>query len=129
MMEIHRLDRAGLKEEYGIESQRLLPWAGLNAPFEGAYAVVRPGKSTTPHSHHEYELFIAAKGSAVLVSGGKREPFRAGDTVHFVPGDVHELVNESDEDFEFFSVWWDPAMGVRFAERHAASGFPSEAGQ
>lgn len=119
-MEIHRLDRAALKHEYGVDSQRLLPWAALNAPFEGAYAVVRPGTSSTPHSHHEYELFIATRGSAFMVADGRRQPFLAGDAVYCRPGQRHEVVNEGAEDFEFFSVWWDGAMGERFAERHLA---------
>ncbi|MGF1425970.1 cupin domain-containing protein [Kitasatospora sp. LaBMicrA B282] len=119
-MEFRRLDRANLAHEYGVESQRILPWPALNAPFEGAYAVVRPGTSTTPHSHHEYEMFVATKGEAVLSSGGVRAPFRAGDVVHFRPGTEHEVINETDGDFEFFSVWWDAELAAKFSARHEA---------
>jgi mannose-6-phosphate isomerase-like protein (cupin superfamily) len=117
-MHFRRLDRDNLVHEYGADGQRLLPFPELNSPFEGAYAVVRPGTATTPHSHHEYEMFIAVKGEAVLESGGRREPFRAGDVVHFPPHHEHQVINESEKDFEFFSVWWDEEMTHRFQARH-----------
>ena len=117
-MELRRLDRANLTSEYGVHSQRLLPWPALNAPFEGAYAVVKPGTASTPHSHHEYEMFVAVAGRAVLDSDGRREPFVAGDVVHFPPGATHQVINDGDADFEFFSVWWDHDMTVRFEARH-----------
>ncbi|MGY0231552.1 cupin domain-containing protein [Longispora urticae] len=120
-MEFRRLDRDNLTHEYGLDSQRILPWPVLNAPFEGAWCVVAPGTSSTPHSHHEYEIFIAVSGEAVLESDGRRAPFREGDVVHFVPGTRHEVINESDTDFQFFSVWWDAEMTERFAERHGAA--------
>lgn len=59
MIEIRSLDRAHLTEAYGVASERLLPWAILNAPFEGAWCVLRPGDESAAHAHHEYELFIA----------------------------------------------------------------------
>ena len=40
-MEIRRLDRAKLVKAYGLDSERLLPWPALNAPFEGAWCVTR----------------------------------------------------------------------------------------
>jgi quercetin dioxygenase-like cupin family protein len=117
-MYFRRLDRDNLVHEYGADGQRLLPFPELNSPFEGAYAIVRPGTATTPHSHHEYEMFIAVKGKAVLESRGRREPLHAGDVVHFQPGQEHQVINESSADFEFFSVWWDQDMTVRFQSRH-----------
>jgi quercetin dioxygenase-like cupin family protein len=120
-MEIRKLDRDNLVHEYGVESQRLLPWSALNAPFEGAYAVIRPGTSTTPHSHHEYEVFVATAGEALLESDGRRERFVAGDVVHFKPGVTHQVINDSQADFEMFSVWWDVEMTAEFAQRHSTS--------
>ena len=34
---ITRFDDQALKFEYGLDGIRLLPWAGLNAPFGGAF--------------------------------------------------------------------------------------------
>ena len=36
-----------------------VPWAALNAPFEGSWVVVPAGGATGTHEHHEYEIFIA----------------------------------------------------------------------
>ncbi|WP_027341496.1 cupin domain-containing protein [Hamadaea tsunoensis] len=118
-MEIRGLERAQLVHENGLDAQRLLPWPVLNAPFEGSWCVIRPGTASTPHAHHEYEIFIALRGSAVLESQGERRPFVAGDIVHFTPQKEHSVINESDEDFEMYSVWWDLEMAQRFADRHA----------
>jgi oxalate decarboxylase/phosphoglucose isomerase-like protein (cupin superfamily) len=120
-MDIRKLDRALLGPQNG-DSQRLLPWPTLNAPFEGAFSVVRDGTSTMKHAHHEYEMFVAVSGAAELLSGQERESFVAGDIVFFPPGADHQVINESGRDFEMFSVWWDGDMSDVFQARHAAEG-------
>lgn len=119
-MEIRKHERGNLKVEYGVLVERLLPWPALNAPFEGAWCVIEPGGATTPHSHHEYEIFIAVDGTAVLESEGERRPFAAGDLAYLQPGQHHQIINDSDADFRFYSVWWDSDMADRFKERHQA---------
>jgi mannose-6-phosphate isomerase-like protein (cupin superfamily) len=113
-MEIRSLARDNLTAEYGVLTQRLLPWPQLNAPFEGAWAVLEPGAATTPHSHHEFEIFIAAAGTATISSDGRLSAFVAGDIAYLPPGETHQIVNVGDEDFRMFSVWWDPQMSERF---------------
>jgi mannose-6-phosphate isomerase-like protein (cupin superfamily) len=113
-MEIRSLDRDNLAAEYGVRTQRLLPWPHLNAPFEGAWAVLEPGATTTPHSHHEHEIFIAVAGTATISSDGRLSPFVAGDTAYLPPGETHQIVNVGDEEFRMYSVWWDPQMAERF---------------
>jgi mannose-6-phosphate isomerase-like protein (cupin superfamily) len=119
-MDIRNLDRDHMNTEYGVLVQRLMPWDAMNAPFEGAWCVVQPGTSTEPHSHHEYEMFVAVAGTAVIESDGERSPFVAGDVVYQVPGSYHQIVNDGPTDFQFYSVWWDNEMTERFGERHAA---------
>ncbi len=121
-MEIHRLDRDNMPSEYGVQVQRLMPWAALNAPFEGAFCVIEPGGATDPHAHHEYEIFLAVSGKGELESEGERSPFLPGDIVHFPPGRNHQLINAGSGDFQFFSVWWDGDMASQFSIRHEASG-------
>lgn len=121
-MEIRKLDRDAMPREYGIRMQRLVPWAALNAPFEGAWCVIAPGGATDAHSHHEYEIFIAVSGQARLECEGESSPFLPGDVVHFLPGQYHQLINEGDTDFQYYGVWWDSAMSQSFAARHATSG-------
>jgi L-ornithine N5-oxygenase len=120
-MDVHQLDRAALGPENNF-SQRLLPWPQLNAPFEGAWSAVAAGTATVSHAHHEYEIFIAVSGTAVLVSGDERRPFVRGDIVHFPPHVEHQVVNEGDEPFEMYAVWWDPQMASRFTARHETAG-------
>ena len=117
-MELRSLDRAHLNFENNLHAQRLLPWATLNAPFEGSWCVIAPGTASTKHSHHEYEIFIAVKGEAVLETEGKRTPFKTGDVVKFQPHEWHSVVNESGSDFEMYCVWWDADMTQRFTARH-----------
>jgi mannose-6-phosphate isomerase-like protein (cupin superfamily) len=121
MIDLHRLDRAHLERAYGLDSQRLLPWPELNAPFEGAWCVLRPHTTSTAHAHHEHEIFIALSGAATLVVDGERHPFTAGDIVRLPPGSNHCVTNEGDEDFEYYGVWWDTEMAERFTARHEAS--------
>ncbi len=116
--EIRGLDRENLEVAYGVASQRLLPWELLNAPFEGAWCVLGPGEASDPHSHHEYELFIAMKGRAVLEEDGVRREFVAGDLAHHQPGTYHHVHNVGDEDFEWYAIWWDTDMSDRFLARH-----------
>ena len=121
-MEIRRLDRDRLGPDNN-HSQRLVPWQALNAPFEGAWCVIKPGASSVRHAHHEYEIFIAVSGTAALESDGERTTFRAGDVVHFPPFTDHQVINESaDEEFEMYTVWWDSAMTEAFSARHEGEG-------
>jgi mannose-6-phosphate isomerase-like protein (cupin superfamily) len=121
-MEIRKLDRDGMPKEYGVQVQRLVPWAALNAPFEGAWCVIEPGHATDAHSHHEYEIFIAISGEGALEAEGERSPFMPGDVVHFPPGVHHQVINAGKEDFQFYSVFWDTDMSEKFTARHAAAG-------
>ncbi len=117
-MDIRKLDRESLCAEYGALTQRLMPWAAVNAPFEGAWCVLGPGGASDPHSHHEYEIFIAVSGTGSIDSDGKRGAFNAGDVAFLPPGSFHQVINEGEGEFQFYSVWWDAEMTQRFASRH-----------
>jgi mannose-6-phosphate isomerase-like protein (cupin superfamily) len=113
-VQVVRLKRESLVHEYGCHTQRLQPWAVLNAPFEGSFALVRAGSASTLHAHHEHEIFIALRGRAVVECDGDRATFSAGDVTFFKPGLEHRILNDAAEDFEFYSVWWDEEMALRF---------------
>ncbi|MCX4749981.1 cupin domain-containing protein [Kitasatospora sp. NBC_01287] len=120
-MEIRPLNRDGLTFEYELFTQRLVPWPLLNAPFEGCWSIVEPGTSSRPHEHHEYEIWIAARGAGLIEGDGERRPFAAGDVVHFTPGTTHYAINEegAEGNLEFYSIWWDSELAVAFLDRHA----------
>ena len=120
MIDIRHLDRANMERAYGLDGQRLLPWPALNAPFEGAWCVLRAGTESTPHSHHEYEIFIAVSGAAEVVVDGSRQLFTAGDVVRLPPGSTHRVVNTGPDDFEYYGLWWDEEMSAAFVARHRA---------
>jgi mannose-6-phosphate isomerase-like protein (cupin superfamily) len=124
-VELHKLNRSALGPDNNW-SQRLVPWNALNAPFEGAWCVVKPGEATTKHAHHEYEIFIAMTGRATLESKGERIPFVPGDIVHFPPHADHQVINAGDEDFQYYGVWWDREMSDRFVDRHESTSAASE---
>ncbi len=119
-IEVVRLNRDSLVHEYGVDTQRLQPWAVLNAPFEASWAVVRAGTASTRHSHHEHEIFVAVRGRAVIECEGERATFAMGDVAFFAPRLRHRVINDSSEDFEFYSVWWDEEMAGRFISRSRA---------
>lgn len=123
-MEIRPLVREQMVRENGADGQRLVPWPALNAPFEGAWVVVPAGGATGAHSHHEYEIFIAVSGQAVLEAEGERRDFQTGDVVHFPPGTEHRVLNDHGTDFEMYAIWWDPDMTTRFVERHESGAGP-----
>lgn len=121
VVHISRLDRDNLLHEYSVDTQRLQPWEVLNAPFEASYAICRANTVSKLHTHHEQEIFIAVSGECIVECGGERQPFRAGDVTYFTPGQLHRVHNHNDEDFVFYSIWWDPAMVRRFLDNHAGS--------
>ncbi len=121
-MEIRSLSRDDLKPDNGLRAQRLMPWPALNAPFEGSWCVVAPGAASGPHSHHEYEIWIALTGASHILCDGEKTPFVAGDIVHFRPGSTHQVVNDGVDDFQMYSVWWDAELAAKFADRHQEEG-------
>jgi mannose-6-phosphate isomerase-like protein (cupin superfamily) len=119
-MQIRRVDSDGLTPDNGLMAQRLLPWTALNAPFEGSWCVVPPGASSGAHGHHEYEVWVAMTGAAEIITDTARVPFVAGDIVHFTPHERHQVVNNGDDAFAMYAVWWDAGMSDRFLTRHQA---------
>ena len=105
-------DVDGLVFENGLRAQRLLPFP-IATPFEASWCVIEPGTASTPHAHHEFEIFVALEGEATIEVDGFERRFCRGDTIYFEPGTRHRVVNHSDQDFVMYSIWWDDAMSLR----------------
>jgi mannose-6-phosphate isomerase-like protein (cupin superfamily) len=60
---------------------------------------------------------VAVRGQALVECDGETSPFRTGDVALFRPGQLHRVLNDGGEDFEFYSVWWDEEMAERFISR------------
>ncbi|MFC9252556.1 cupin domain-containing protein [Amycolatopsis thailandensis] len=114
VVDIRRLEHENLTRAYGLDMKLLYPWNGLTAPFRGAWCVLRPGDVSVAHAHHEHEIFIGMAGGAAVIAGEKRHEFVAGDLVFLKPGIEHHLVNDRDEDFSYYAIWWDRAMSDEF---------------
>ena len=117
-MEMRHLSDGGLSTGFGLDYKLLLPWPELNAPFEGAWCVVKPGDESMAHEHHEYEIFIGLQGSGELIADGERVPFNAGDIARLPPQTHHQVRNVGDADFTYYAIWWDVQMSQDFTARH-----------
>lgn len=90
-------------------------------PFGGGWCVVRPHTRSLPHTQIDQELFIAINGKATLVVGEQRYPFEMGDVAAIPKHTDHYVINDSDEDFHFYVVWWDLAHVGGFIAQHDAN--------
>jgi len=106
---VKKINWSDLQHEYGLDGKRLLPWEGLSAPFGGAYCVVAKGTTSMDHVNMpagEEELFIGISGRATVRIGEGSYLMEKGD-VAFIPAGVpHFVENSSDEDFHFYTIWW-----------------------
>lgn len=103
-----------LERAHGLDLKLLHPWPGLDSPFRGAWCVLRPGDVSEPHAHHDREIFIVMSGRGTVLAGGSRREVAAGDLAYLTPDVPHSVVNEHDEDFAYYAIWWDPAMSADF---------------
>ncbi|MET9886645.1 cupin domain-containing protein [Streptomyces sp. NPDC006430] len=99
---------------HGLDLKLLQPWPGLEAPFRGAWCILRPGDVSEAHAHHERELFIALSGRAEVVCNGRRHALAAGDIALMRAATEHFVVNEHDEDFSYYAIWWGRSMSEDF---------------
>lgn len=67
--------------------------------------VTPPGGHIPPHYHRaSVEVYVVRRGVCVLIVNGERHELRVGDVVLMEPGDVHELTNRGEEEFEVLVV-------------------------
>lgn len=106
---VKRFTRESLVYSYDVDAISLLPWEGVNVPFEGAYCIARPHSKSLEHINFplgEQELFICISGEADVVIGDSRFPAKRGD-VFFVPQNtMHYVENTLDEPFHYYAIWW-----------------------
>lgn len=95
--------------EYGCDLRRLFPWKGVVEPSWGCcIASVRPGESTTPHSHDELETFLVLSGSGQMCIEEETAQMQEGDFVVIEKNKMHRFYNASaTEALVFLSIFWD----------------------
>lgn len=82
------------------------PWGGGH-PFEVELASIPPGRKGYPYHAHaaqtEYYAVLAGRGSVVDETGASR-PIGPGDHFIFLPGEAHQLVNDSAEELRYLVI-------------------------
>jgi quercetin dioxygenase-like cupin family protein len=117
-LQLQQWDESGLvfEEEYNVRGKRLFPWDGLDEPeWGGAWVVVDPGTTSTPHSHDENEMFFIVRGEGELRLDDETRRVGPGDTIFITPFGEHSLTNDGDDELVFLTIWWGGA------EREAAA--------
>jgi methionyl-tRNA synthetase len=105
---IRKLDPSTFFNAYNVDLQLLYPWEGVaEPPFGAAWAVLRPGESTKPHAHQEFETFFVFRGSGRMSIGGEVAELEAGNVTFHRPFDNHTLTNTGEENLLFLTVWWE----------------------
>ncbi|MFL6534779.1 MAG: cupin domain-containing protein [Pseudomonas sp.] len=102
-----KMDWSALVHEYDLDGKRLLPWDGYPMPFAAGWCVVRPHTRSEPHVQIDQEIFIGLKGTGRLVIGDTQYRFESGDVAAIPKHTNHYVINDSDEDFHFYVIWWD----------------------
>ena len=108
-MYIQSITPQDLRAEYGIRMRRVyqVNEGPFHPPFGSAWAFIEPGNQSAPHAHKEEETFYIVKGTGVIVIGTEEREVRAGDTVYIPAHETHVLINSSQDELVFITVWWD----------------------
>ena len=104
---------AQFTREYNCDLRRLFPWPDkVNTKrdmteYGAIWVRVRAGEAVDEHSHDEEEAFVVLSGQADLHLEGKSTALRKGDVAYIPRFWTHQLINTSDEPFEFLDIYWD----------------------
>jgi len=93
---------------YDVWVQPLLSASDVaGVPFGSAFGTIEPGAISKGHRHHECELILVLRGTAVFEVEGTAETVEAGGAVFIPPFKRHLLRNESaDADLIVASIAW-----------------------
>ncbi|MBV9564819.1 MAG: cupin domain-containing protein [Bradyrhizobium sp.] len=107
-MHIQAASDAKTKNEYGGDFRRLFPWPEtVDTPWGSAWMTVKPGSSSTPHSHAERETFIILDGTGLMTVDQESRQVTKGDVIYLPPESQHSLQNTSaSQDLELLCIWW-----------------------
>ena len=81
-------------------------WGGGH-PFDIELAIIPPGKKGYPYHAHaaQTEYYIIVSGSGQVVDGkGSVVPLRAGDHFIVLPGEAHQVFNDSNIELRYFVI-------------------------
>jgi len=82
------------------------PWANGH-PFEVELAQIPPGKKGYPYHSHaaQTEYYAILSGSGIVTDEkGVDSPIKAGDHFVFLPGEAHQITNDSPDMLEYIVI-------------------------
>lgn len=81
------------------------PEIGGTSNHSFVHVVIPSGKSSPAHFHRRSEeTYYGLSGRAVMQVGDNRFTVEPGTAVLIMPGEIHQIWNESEADFEFLAV-------------------------
>ncbi len=92
---------------YNVYGKRLFPWPAVEeGAWGGAWVVLPPGQTSTPHAHDENEIFFIFEGRAELSIEGQRQLLGPKDTVYIPPDSDHAVTAAGGVRLVFLTIWW-----------------------
>lgn len=76
------------------------------APFRATRMVVKAGGRSPVDKHAVTECWLVASGTATVQLGEDTLTLRPGDVLGIAPHVPHQAVNDTNQDFVFFALWW-----------------------
>lgn len=105
----------------GVVSRQLLcPGNSTGRRVTITQVRLEPGACQPRHTHETSEqIWYALSGTGrLLLADGQERTFAAGDVARFEDGDVHGLLNDSQEEFVYLSVTSPPIdFGYAYRDR------------
>ena len=115
-MEIIRRTEVASFANGGVTSEQLLfPENSKSQRVTVTRVTIAPGARNPPHVHAASEqVWLALRGSGLLLLDGATAPFGEGDVVRFSDGEVHGFENTGSVEFVYLSVT-SPPLNFRAA--------------
>ena len=83
----------------------------------GIFGLLVAGSQVPYHYHVKREsVIIAISGEAIEVIEGKEFPIKAGDVLFIPPGEKHNTINRSNQDFRYLEFYTCPPGPSDFVE-------------
>jgi uncharacterized cupin superfamily protein len=112
LADVKRTDFASPKKTFALKMKKISATLAeqdqqkRDAPVDIEHCVLAPGKKNFPYHCHaaEWEIYYALKGQARIRTEAGIEDFNAGETAICPPGEAHQIINESADDFEYLVI-------------------------
>ena len=69
------------------------------------WSLLLKNKSFEKHYHEDMlEIFIIISNQATIIVNNKKEIMTKGDTVIINPNEIHQMINETNQDTEYLAI-------------------------